>query len=486
MMMLVSVGAFLACGKGSSTSVCATTCLGCCDSSGFCQPGSSLNACGLSGRACMACATNAVCSIGSCLTPDLPGSTGGGAVGDGGPGGGSPSVNTCVGRYRECRGACVDPLTDETNCGACGVQCAAGLVCNAGLCKGLPQNCVVERCPDDFGCNPETRACARTCFSNADCRTAGSVCNQGGCDCADPSTSLSCGVCGRNFSSQTCRCAQGFQSSQLGCADIDECVETPGICGARAARCINLLGSYTCECQPNSANVGGRCVPNLCSTNNGGCDRLATCTMVSETQVACQCPRFSIGDGRSCKFPCDSFDPCPSGLACFPDPTSPTLSSCDQPGFGLEADFCTTNRDCSSGTFCTQQTFGITKTCARLCEGASDCGPTQNCFPTAEGVSQCLMVNGSSGCSLLAQNCETACYIAAVDGGPTTFCAPRGRASEGATCGSAVDCTPGSICFRQDAGPMDFRCTRVCDPNAPSCPGGQCVPFGILEAGVCR
>ncbi|KAK7901950.1 hypothetical protein WMY93_018719 [Mugilogobius chulae] len=45
----------------------------------------------------------------------------------------------------------------------------------------------------------------------------------------------------------TCECAAGFKGDGRLCYDIDECVETPNICGAHAI-CNNQPGTFRCEC----------------------------------------------------------------------------------------------------------------------------------------------------------------------------------------------------------------------------------------------
>lgn len=61
-----------------------TSCQGCCDSTGACQPGSAPTACGQVGNACQVCLPNQSCSGGLCTA----GSTGGGGTGGGTAGGG--------------------------------------------------------------------------------------------------------------------------------------------------------------------------------------------------------------------------------------------------------------------------------------------------------------------------------------------------------------------------------------------------------------
>jgi len=74
------LGPVAACGPAKCS---ATTCVGCCDASGLCQPPTQL-ACGLSGSACQTCLLGTSCVNGFC-----GGSTGGGGGGTGGGGGGT-------------------------------------------------------------------------------------------------------------------------------------------------------------------------------------------------------------------------------------------------------------------------------------------------------------------------------------------------------------------------------------------------------------
>ena len=48
---------------------CASTCAGCCDGSGVCQPGTTATTCGSGGAACVVCAGPEACTSGRCLVP---------------------------------------------------------------------------------------------------------------------------------------------------------------------------------------------------------------------------------------------------------------------------------------------------------------------------------------------------------------------------------------------------------------------------------
>ena len=62
-----------------------TNCVGCCDASGQCQPGSGATSCGSAGAQCSACSGGNTCQLNVCLpSGGMGGGTGGGAVGGGG------------------------------------------------------------------------------------------------------------------------------------------------------------------------------------------------------------------------------------------------------------------------------------------------------------------------------------------------------------------------------------------------------------------
>lgn len=42
----------------------------------------------------------------------------------------------CMGNETACAGACVNTMTDASNCGGCGVTCLGGLLCVKAVCEG--------------------------------------------------------------------------------------------------------------------------------------------------------------------------------------------------------------------------------------------------------------------------------------------------------------------------------------------------------------
>jgi hypothetical protein len=98
-----------------ATACTAPSCLGCCDASGNCQPGSSPSACGVSGAFCQACPLGA-CSANRCSA--------------------ACSAATCHGCC-DSEGTC-QPGTNPSACGPIGGSCAAcsgAQTCDGGTCS---------------------------------------------------------------------------------------------------------------------------------------------------------------------------------------------------------------------------------------------------------------------------------------------------------------------------------------------------------------
>ena len=105
---------------------------------------------------------------------------------------------TCNSGQDECKGACVDVMSDGQNCGACGVACGTGATCQAGVC----------------GCAGGLVACNSACVSSntAHCGStctvcpSGDVCDNGQCvsSCQSNSTKCGDGTCSSNTDSAHC------------------------------------------------------------------------------------------------------------------------------------------------------------------------------------------------------------------------------------------------------------------------------------------
>nr|XP_033480923.1 nidogen-1-like [Epinephelus lanceolatus] len=107
----------------------------------------------------------------------------------------------------------------------------------------------------------------------------------------------------------TCECSTGFTGDGRNCQDIDECRETPQICGYNAV-CSNQPGTFRCECLPGFvfANDGRTCIEenhpvDHCRRGSHGCDvpERALCSYTGGSAYVCSCLPGFVGDGRVCR-----------------------------------------------------------------------------------------------------------------------------------------------------------------------------------------
>ena len=100
---------------------------------------------------------------------------------------------------------------------------------------------------------------------------------------ASPCSGVNCsghGVCMVVAKVATCVCATGYATSGLNCNDVDECVTNNGGCD-KLTTCTNTEGGRTCGPCPtgySGTGVAGCVDVNECLVSNGGCDTLTTCS----------------------------------------------------------------------------------------------------------------------------------------------------------------------------------------------------------------
>lgn len=106
------------------------------------------------------------------------------------------------------------------------------------------------RCEDkkgEFRCHCFTGWSGTTCQNDVDECISGN----GGCE----------HVCNNTMGSYKCSCEDGYRlSGHHSCLDVDECVETPDVCGS--AHCSNLIGGLECLCDEGFIydNISRSCV----------------------------------------------------------------------------------------------------------------------------------------------------------------------------------------------------------------------------------
>ncbi len=279
LLWVVSVGC-----SGPASQCTASTCGGCCDSAGICQLGSTAQACGTFGQACVACGLGLSCNAGFCS---------GGAGG----GGGSCVPATCMSLGKNC-GTLSDGCGGTLSCGTCevsGESCGgAGTanVCGPGTCN--PKSCT------DLGanCGQPSDGCGAL-LSCGSCTAAGDTCGGGGTAfvCGQGAcVAKSCGQLGFNCGMHGDGCSGTVDCG--GCAvSGDTCGGggTPGICGH---------GS----CVPQSCGTLGK----NCGMVDDGCGNQQSCGSCTGLQTC-----GGGGTANVCGAMC--VGSCPSGFSCNSD-----------------------------------------------------------------------------------------------------------------------------------------------------------------------
>ncbi|NMC70823.1 MAG: hypothetical protein GYA57_12265 [Myxococcales bacterium] len=179
-------------------------------------------------------------------------------------------VSGCRPGQVDCGGACVDPTTDPRNCGRCGRACAAGEVCNEGVCastcSGGLTNCS-GACVDLAGDPGHCGDCSTACSRAEECIGGHCVCvpNCSGRECGDDGCGGSCGACGAGTACDAAgRCVCVPDCAGRECGD-DGCGGSCGACGtgfvctpAGTCSCPGTPCGAAC-CGAGEACLGGAC-----------------------------------------------------------------------------------------------------------------------------------------------------------------------------------------------------------------------------------
>ncbi len=192
-----------------------------------------------------------------------------------------------------CGDECARLASSAEHCGACGVACGSGAICDQGQCKPAAEGCSQQLllcgsdCVDPESDGAHCGQCEQRCPSDAQCDEGSCVCPGAltacGDDCADTSSDEQhCGACGascadtQSCEAGSCVCPAGTElCSSTALVRVDdmvtsssgspECVDTASNaqhCGSCGNVCSGgqICDGGSCACPAGQTLCGERCV----------------------------------------------------------------------------------------------------------------------------------------------------------------------------------------------------------------------------------
>ena len=388
-------------------------------------------------------------------------------------------VSTCVGNQILCDGKCVDPSLDVDFCGAkadckgsnAGKQCNKSMkeVCSNGSC-GL--NCVTgqivcdNRCIDPLTDNTYCGASGDCKGSNAGKKCeSGNVCSTGKCEATCLTGQI---LCGGN------RCIDP-QNDNTYCGAKDNCQgDNAGVACPGGQVCLG--GTCGTSCLSSQVLCGGKCI--VPEKDNEYCGATGDC---KDSNAGEKCESGNVCSGGTCGTSCLSSQVL-CGDKCIVPETDNTYCGATGDCKGSNAgEKCDSGKVCSGGT-CSESCLSgqvlcggkciVPETDNTYCGAKGKCNNTSassNDYKGATCASGEVCSGGTCGASCLSGQvlCGGKCILPETD---NTYCGAKGKCNntsassndyKGATCASGEVCSGGT-------------CGASCLSDQVLC-GGKCI-----------
>lgn len=355
-----------------------------------------------------------------------------------------PDALTCDANQMKCGDQCVDPQTDNDNCGACGTSCGSG-TCQQGMCCAAGQtNCngeCVDLAEDETHCGSCTNACGggETCQNGTCCGDGLTAC---GSQCFDvQSDETHCGDC-------STACGLG-ESCEMGICCPTGQVNCNGTCKDP------MTDETACGGCGTTCGTGEECSLGVCCTA-GETSCGGTCKDLSTDEMNCGACGTTCGGSETCITDMNNMNPkcCTNGFNnCGGTCSNPLTDNNNCGGCGIQ---CGTGETCSDGICCGPGQTNCGGTCVDLLSDDAHCG---TCSTTCSGATP--VCNGGT----CADSCDTAAGYSNCNGDCVNTDTDHNNCG---ACGTP--CAANEVC-------ASGVCTTMCGPGQMNC-NGSCVDVG--------
>ena len=218
----------------------------------------------------------------------------------------------CSGVETCCAEGCVNPRTDNSNCGTCGTVCTGGLVCSGGECRtsaacteGL-KKCNASATGFDVCQNGSWVNSGETCLNTQTCRNGECVsdsCNEGDKRCRDGNVEYC--VSGTYQTYSECKSPKTCDEETLKCALPPECEDEARSCSedGNIRTCVDQHWVQTKACPIGTACQAPsyECVDTAaCTTGETACNGTDVKSCINGKWTIIECKEGKLCHGGAC------------------------------------------------------------------------------------------------------------------------------------------------------------------------------------------